>query len=61
MVIYSVIAARIVIYFNLCSHGKGQMLHLFRAETTLPINTKFVTIDYVGGIKRLDNFDCDRY
>jgi len=29
-----------------CSYGKGQIMNLSRAETTLPINTKFWTIDY---------------
>jgi len=36
-----------------CSYGKEQLLQLSRAETTIPINTKFWTIDYVGEMKRI--------
>jgi len=38
-----------------------QILHLSRAETTEPINTKFGTIDYLGEIKRIAKFGCDRF
>jgi len=38
------------------SYGKGQIWHLSRAVTTLPIKTKFWTIDYVGKIKRSVKF-----
>jgi len=31
--------------------------HLSRAETTIPINTQFVRIDYVGEMKRIVIFD----
>ena len=30
-----------VVRTGLCSYGRGQTLHLSRAETTVPINTKF--------------------
>jgi len=42
-----------------CSYGKGQILHLSRAETTVPINTKFWMIDYVGEIMRIARFGWD--
>jgi len=35
------------------SYGKGQILHLSRALTTVPINTKLWTIDYLGEKKRI--------
>jgi len=44
-----------------CSYGKVQILHLSRAETTQPINTKFWTIDYLGEIKRIAKFGYDRF
>jgi len=44
-----------VVSTRCCFYGKGQIFHLSRAETTLPINTKFRTIDYVGEMKRFRN------
>jgi len=44
-----------------CSYGKGQILHLSRAVTTVPINTKFLTIDYLGEIKRIAKFGCNQF
>jgi len=34
-------------------------MHLSRAETTLPIYTKFWTIDFVGEMKRIAQFGSD--
>jgi len=45
----------IVIY----SYEKGHILHLSRAENTIPINTKFWTIDHVGEKNRIAKFGCD--
>jgi hypothetical protein len=39
-----------------CSYGRGQILRPSRAETTLPISTKFCANDNVGQIKKLINF-----
>jgi len=36
-------------------------LHLSRAETTEPINTKFLKIHYLGEIKRNAKFGYDRF
>jgi len=44
-----------------CSYGKHQILHLFRAETTEPINTNFWTIDYLGNIKEIAKFGSDQF
>jgi len=48
-----------------CS-GKDQLsflfiLHLSRAQTTVPINTKFWKIDNVGEMKKTAKFGCDRF
>jgi len=44
-----------------CSYGKGQILHLSKPETTLPINTRFWTIDNVGEMKRIAKFGSDGF
>jgi len=44
-----------VVRTTCCPYGKGQILHISRAETTLPIITKFWTISYVGEIRKLPN------
>ena len=43
------------------SYGRGQTLHLSRAETTVTINTKFWTNDYIRQIKRIAKFRGDRF
>jgi len=50
-----------VVRNSCCSYGKGHILHLSRAETTEPINTKFWTIDYRVKIKRITKFGYDRF
>ena len=50
-----------VVRTGFSSFGRGQTLHLSRAETTIPINTKFWTNDYVGQRKRLAKFRSDRF
>ena len=44
----------------ICSYGKGHTLQLSRAETTVPINTKFCTNDYVGQTKRVAKLCSNR-
>jgi len=36
-----------VVRTSYCSYGKGHILHLSRAETTIPINTKVLTINFI--------------
>jgi len=50
-----------VVRTTCCSYGKGQILHFSRAETTVPINTKFLMIDYLGDIKRIAKCGCYRF
>jgi len=48
-----------VVRTSCCSYGKHHILHLSKAETTEPINTKFGTIDYLGDIKGIAKFGSD--
>jgi len=48
-----------VVTTSCCSYGTGRILHLSRAETTEPINTKFWTIDYLGEMKEIAKFGSD--
>jgi len=50
-----------VVRTTCCSYGTGNILHLSRAETTVPINTKFWTIDNLGEISRIAKFGYDRF
>ena len=48
-----------VVWMVFSSYGRGQTLHLSRAETTVSINIKFWTNDYVDQIKRIAKFRGD--
>jgi len=50
-----------VVRTSCCSNGRGQTLHLFSVETMIPINTKFLMIDYVGEMKKIAQFRLDRF
>ena len=50
-----------VVRTGFSSYGRGNTLHLSRAETTVSITTKFWTNDYVGQIKRTAKFRGDRF
>jgi len=50
-----------VVRTTCCSYGEPQILNLFRAETTVPINTTFSTIDYLGEITTIAKFGYDRF
>ena len=50
-----------VVRTGLGSHGRGQNSHLSRAETTVPINTKFWKNNYVGWMKRIAKFRSNRF
>ena len=43
------------------SYGRGHILHLSSAETTVSINTKFWTNDYVGQTTRIAKFGSNRF
>ena len=50
-----------VVRTGFSSYGRGQTLYLSRAETDVPIDSKFWTNDYVGQIKRIAKFRGDRF